>query len=49
MASDLSDKVKEEFMTGPRYGKIRAISKRIDDSEDVEQVKKAIIIKSKLK
>lgn len=49
LASDLSDKIKEEFMTGPRYGKIRAISKTITGSEDVDQIKKAIIIKSKLK
>ena len=49
LSSDLSDKVKEEFITGPRYGKIRAISKKIINSEDVDQIKKAIIIKSRLK
>ena len=49
LASDLSDKVKKEFLSGPRYGNIRAISKTINGRDDVDQIKKAIIIKSKLK
>ena len=49
MSSDLSDKVREQFMVGPRYGKIRAISMTISGSDDVDQIKKAIVIKSRLK
>jgi hypothetical protein len=49
IASDLPEPVKHEFMTGKRYGKIRAISQKVFKASDVKVVKKLIDIKSKLK
>lgn len=48
-ASGLPDSVIQDFKTGKRYGKIRAISNKMDSLTDVETVKKLISIKSKLK
>jgi hypothetical protein len=49
LASDLPESVKNEFMTGKRYGKIRAISRKVFDENDVKIIMKVIDIKSKLK
>jgi hypothetical protein len=49
LASNISDPVKEGFINGKRYGKIRAISLKIFRAEDVENVKKVIAVKAKLK
>lgn len=49
LASDLPESVKHKFMTGKRYGKIRAISTKVFKSSDVKVVKMLIDIKSKLK
>jgi hypothetical protein len=49
LASDLPDSVKNEFMTGKKYGKIRAISRKIFDENDVKIVMKVFDIKSRLK
>ena len=48
-ASDLDQSIKDDFKTGKRYGKIRAISLKMKDSSDIEMVKKLIDIKTKLK
>ena len=47
--SDLPQFIKESFKNGKRYGKIRAISIKMNDSSDIDTVKKLIDIKSKLK
>ncbi|MBG0860663.1 MAG: DUF3788 family protein [Bacteroidales bacterium] len=48
-ASDLPDKIKEGFRTGPRYGAIRAISLKVAGEEDVDIVKILIPLKVKMK
>jgi hypothetical protein len=48
-ASDLPDKVKQQYKTGPRYGKIRAITIKVNDMSDVSIIEKLIAIKVKLK
>jgi hypothetical protein len=47
--SDLPLKIKEDFKSSKRYGKIRAITLKILSPSDVESVKKLIDIKIKLK
>lgn len=47
--SDLPQTVKEEFKTGKRYGKIRAISIKVNSASDIDTVKKLVAIKTKLK
>jgi hypothetical protein len=47
--SKLPDKVKQDFLTGKKYGKIRAISLKINDMKDVEIVKTIVPIKVKIK
>ena len=49
LGSDLPQKVKEEFMTGKHFGKIRAISTRIMNNDDLDLVLMLTDIKSKLK
>jgi len=49
VASDLSEKSKQQYLTGPRYGKIRAITVHVDDVSDVSEIEKIIGIKVKLK
>lgn len=49
LSSDLPENLKIEFMTGPRYGKIRPLSLLVNTEEDVETVMKAAAIKVKLK
>ena len=49
LASNLSVRIKDEFMTGRRYGKIRGISVDVDSGEDLIQIKELMSIKSKLK
>jgi hypothetical protein len=48
-ASDLPQKLKDDFKTGKRYGKIRAISLKMSGLPDVESVKKLVAIKIKIK
>jgi len=48
-ASDLQQVVKDDFKSGKRYGKIRAISIKMKDSSDLDTVKKLIDIKTRLK
>jgi len=48
-ASALSQDIKDNFRTGPRYGKIRGISIPVTDNDDLIQIKELISIKSKLK
>jgi hypothetical protein len=49
VASDLSDNAKQQYLTGPRYGKIRAITIPVNDMSDVSMIEKIIAIKVKLK
>jgi len=49
VASDLSEKSKQQYLSGPRYGKIRAISVHVKDISDVSEIEKLIGIKVKLK
>lgn len=49
LASDLPPGIKEGFMNGKRYGKIRAISVKIKNISDIELVKTIIPIKVKMK
>lgn len=48
LASSLPQKVKDAFLVGPRYGKIRAITLLVENGEDVDTVLKSAAIKSKL-
>jgi hypothetical protein len=47
--SSLPEKVKQEFLTGPRYGKIRSISRKVFNKTDVDIVKGVLEIKVKIK
>ncbi|MCX6335113.1 MAG: DUF3788 family protein [Bacteroidia bacterium] len=49
IASDLPDKAKQQFLTGPRYGKIRAITSLVNDMSDVNTIENIIAIKVKMK
>lgn len=49
LGSELPEDLKVEFMTGPRYGKIRPLSLLVNTKADVESVKKAAAIKISLK
>jgi hypothetical protein len=48
-SSELPTKIKEDFKTSKRYGKIRPVSLKIFSPSDVGSVKKLIDIKIKLK
>ncbi len=47
--SDLTESIKDEFISAKRYGVLRAITIKIDSIDDVENVKKLIELKVKLK
>lgn len=49
LQSSLPQNVKDDFLTGKRYGKIRAISTRVMNNDDIELVLMLTDIKSKLK
>jgi hypothetical protein len=49
VSSDLPQTIKDNFLNGKRYGKIRAISLKMVDLSDVEIVKKVIQIKIMIK
>jgi len=49
VASDLSEKSKQQYLTGPRYGKIRAVTMQVEDMSEVREIEKLIAIKVKLK
>jgi hypothetical protein len=48
-SADIPQKLKDDFRTGKRYGKIRAISLEINDLPDIEAVKKIADIKVRMK
>jgi len=48
-ASDLPEKIKDEFKSAKRYGAVRAISLVINDLMDVGNVIKLIVIKHQMK
>jgi hypothetical protein len=48
-ASDIPEKIKDEFKSAKRYGAVRAISIVINDQTDVDNVLKLIAIKHKMK
>ena len=47
--SPLPQKIKDDFLQAKRYGKIRAISIKVEGDQDAENICKLIDIKSKLK
>jgi hypothetical protein len=47
--SDLPEKIKNEFISAKRYGAIRAISIKMYDNTDVDNVLKLIVIKHRIK
>jgi hypothetical protein len=47
--SDLPEKIKNDFKTSKKYGAIRAISLKMTDISDVDNVLKLIAIKQKIK
>lgn len=47
--SDLPQKIKDDFKGSKRYGSIRVISMKMSDLTDIENAKKLISIKTKLK
>jgi len=49
MESSISDKLKEEFKNGKRYGKIRGITLIVNNNKVIEYVKTLIIIKLSIK
>ena len=49
VSSDLPAVIKDNFRTGQRYGKIRAISLKINTASDIEIVRTLIGIKVKIK
>jgi hypothetical protein len=49
LSADIPQKLKDDFITGKRYGKIRAISLEINDLSDIEAVKELARIRVKIK
>jgi hypothetical protein len=49
VASDLPERIKDEFKSARRYGAIRGVSISVRDQTDVDNILKLIIIKHKLK
>jgi hypothetical protein len=47
--SDLPQSIKDDFLIAKRYGKIRAISTKVNTSSDVELIKELVAIKIKIK
>jgi len=47
--SNLPDKMKDDFVSGKKYGKIRAISIRISGTGDLENIYKLVELKAKMK
>ena len=47
--SSISDRLKEEFKNGKRYGKIRGLTIAISSDKDIESVKSLINVKLSLK
>jgi hypothetical protein len=45
----LSENIKDEFRTSKKYGAIRAVTIKINDNMDVDNVLRLIAIKNKLK
>jgi hypothetical protein len=46
--SDLPDNMKEDFKNGKRFGKIRAISMRVQHAENIENAIKLVNIRTKV-
>jgi ABC-type uncharacterized transport system YnjBCD substrate-binding protein len=49
LSGDLPQAVKDGFMQGKHYGKIRAVTTDVNSNSDVETIMKLIDIKTKLK
>ena len=49
LASDLPAEIKDEYMYGKRFGKIRAVSLKVKNLEDVDLVKRLVEIKQKIR
>ncbi|HEX2394341.1 MAG TPA: DUF3788 family protein [Bacteroidales bacterium] len=46
-ASDLSDTIKQQYLTGQRFGKIRCITFKVEDPSQIDEAIKITEIKSK--
>ena len=49
ISSELPEKVKQDFLKHPGFGKIRPISAKVNDASDIEIIKTTIAIKANLK
>lgn len=49
LASSLSEEIKDNFMNGPRYGKIRGITLQMKNKKNVDEAKRLIELKLKAK
>jgi len=49
VGSAISDKLKDEFLNGKRYGKVRGITLTIKNNRDIEHVKSLIAVKLSIK
>lgn len=49
LSADLPPKTKDEFINGPRYGKIRPVTLLVNSDEDVDTVLKVAAIKVRMK
>jgi hypothetical protein len=49
LAGNLSEKIRDEFINGKRYGKIRGISIQISGPDDMVQIRELIAIKSRIR
>ncbi|MCU0456409.1 MAG: DUF3788 domain-containing protein [Bacteroidales bacterium] len=47
-ASAIRDDLKDQYMTGPRYGQIRAITLRPGNTNDISEIEKLIALKMKI-
>jgi hypothetical protein len=45
--SELPDSLKQQYLTGQRFGKIRAVSIKVDDATHIDQAITLAVIKSK--
>jgi hypothetical protein len=49
VASDLPEREKQQYLTGTRYGNIRAVTINVNEKQDVSTIEKLIEIKTRLK
>jgi|WetSurMetagenome_2_1015567.scaffolds.fasta_scaffold00024_3 hypothetical protein len=49
VASDLPEREKQQYLTGTRYGNIRAVTINVNEKQDISTIEKLIEIKTRLK